>query len=414
MILARQKIFYLLSYALILGTQLYNPRGAESTMEGNLANRLVFLLCGTVAVLNSARILEFYAKHLKKVDVLLISYVLLYFIGLVHLNLGGMSHIGRIIICFYVVPYFFVSQGNSDLVNGYKKFFYLGMLTVCVLCLQAFLYGRIESGRMISFGHANVTSRAFFATWMVLVIFYDMLKNNFRKKVVLVLLIVCSYICLRTLSRQVFLGMVLFIGVAHFYRIKTLNKKSLAILTIGFMVGLFFIFSVHATGVHRRLFSVQSYTLLSNQARWINWQHRVSYTVENHAHLIFNGYDSVEVTGEGRWVDGVRLTAPHNFILQSIAWSGIASTMVFLLFLFTILRSTWRFFICRLTYGFSITVVVLFLAFFDNFFMGTYGPLSYIFYISAGITINQFRLKKYRYLQRDALSDMSYKQSNVV
>jgi len=89
------------------------------------------------------------------------------------------------------------------------------------------------------------------------------------------------------------------------------------------------------------------------------------------------------------------LGAVHNFILQSITHSGIISTIFLLFFTFQIVKHSYNLMKKNFCFSLAVTISVLFCAAVDNFFIGAYGPLMYVYYITAGISANEFRLQPY-------------------
>lgn len=391
MSVSKQHIFYLLAIVIFMVPMFVSLLTLDGVILGITGNQAAFLFCGLFGILFFLRLILFYARYFRLLDFFLILFVFFYFMGRGEINLETVSNILRLIICFYVVPYFF-SYYRS--LRQDEKVFGLYVVCLFLLIVLSLFFGEFRSNRFVSGAHANVTSQNFLALWIVLFLAYGLTRDPVKTLVLLFVHVLVTGIIILTLSRQAFLGMVIFI-LLYFYqdyfKSLTLNKLAIGFFSVVFL-SLIMLFSLVYLDGFERIWSLESYSGFFKDSRFVLWVHYSSYIAGNVTDLLFSGFDSAILKDVYSQSTYFRFNAPHNFVIQFVALSGVVSTLFFVLVLFGCIRDGINLFRRRYHFSMAVFAVVLALAFVDNFFTETSRNVSYLFWITAGMSANYLRL----------------------
>lgn len=392
MFIYKHFIFNLLAIVIFMAPMFSSLIAQDGEILGMTGNQAAFVFCTVFGSLFFLRIALFYTRHFNTLDFFLVCFIFFYFIGLSEISFESTSNIYRLIVCFYVVPYFF-SYYRS--LRQDEKIFWLYLVGLSLLIALSLLFSEFKSGRFVVVGHANITSQNFLAFWLLLFLAYGLTRHPVNSLIVLSVHVLVTLIIILTLSRQAFLGMMIFIFIYfyqdYFKKIK-INKKIIIVFVLVLFLSLIIFFARVYLDNAERIFSLESYTGFFEDSRFMLWIYYLSYMESNVGDLLFSGFDPSVLNHFYLHDVNFILNAPHNFLLAFVVLSGIVSTLIFLLVVFGCIRKGIILYKCGFYFPIAVFITVLALAFVDNFFSETTRNLSYLFWITAGMSANYLRL----------------------
>ena len=370
-------------------------RGSVDLSE-NILNRILILLIGTFGLLNATGIVRYYFRNLVLADWLFLLFSCFYFYGINDVDMQTYSRYGRLVIWFYIVPFYLRRASRLVMPN-------FNTVLVCTLFL-IITAGYMNIGYLHYSPRLNLgggyTSTARFYLCIVGICSIALSNDHifFVKRLFFILIMTAAtVIALLSGSRQALVGLVLLMVLPYMFNLKGNEVFSIKSISIFLLVVAAVVLTI--TGIE--LFDVQR-TLIFSYDSFLGRTERYHYFLSTIAGELPNSLiKGIKFFGDGRiqyggiWID----LAPHNVYLNYATSSGVMSSLLLLLFhlycfgsiLYNYRRlKEW----CAFKYIVAFVITIFLIAQFENFLYFVSSIEAYLLYAGMGFFVNILRDQK--------------------
>lgn len=371
-------------------------RGIVDLSE-NILNRILMVLIGGFGLLNATAIIRYYFRNLALADWLFVFFSCFYFYGLNDLDLQAYSRYVRLIIWFYIVP-FYLRQA-SRLVKSNLNTVLVPILILIMIASYMHIGYFHTSERLGLAGGFTGTARFYLCIFGICLITLSNAQMLFVQRLLVVLVMTgAAVFALLSGSRQAFVGLVLLMVLPYLLYLKPKEAFSIKTISIFLLIGATIaltIAGVKQFDVERTLMGFFDASVLGRTERYHYFSSIIAQELPLSLIKGIKFFSDAKILYGGIWID----LAPHNVYLCYATFSGVMSSLMLLLFhLYCFGAILYNYRQLKEWHAFknivALVITIYLIAQFENFLYIVSSIESYLLYAGMGFFVNILRDQK--------------------